>query len=416
MDVVPIIYSNTTLTTYKFYTEFLENTSNKYKEGVKDIIFQLFEKGDSDPYSNTYRIEPIVLPLLLSLFEQLSKFHKTEIPIQLHNNPATIDVLEFLYKCDFFHIGGNNKNPTFPTGRKLFTVNDNFLGGFKMKKLRNEHRVRAYSLSDDNLNSHLQNLKTDEEQRDFLVSHYTYKVREQFKELLFDNIYTAALHNTYIDILSELITNAVLHSKSNAFALMFVDRFKTKFSISDNGLGLEKSMEFKQSNGYYKLNSLKNLLDKEDTPTKISKGIRNNLHVIFETLYYSSLKDRHGLFDLMINAVLNCQGYFRLHFENSQIMISNRMMDELFELAEIRNAVYDLHTAYSLDQIKKEEWEQQLQDRSSQMRSSFVSFYNRTVKKYSEDIMYSSLRFYKVKFKGVHIEVEIPNTFDNANI
>jgi hypothetical protein len=31
------------------------------------------------------------------------------------------------------------------------------------------------------------------------------------------------------------------------------------------------------------------------------------------------------------------------------------------------------------------------------------------VKYYSEEIQYSSVRFFNVKFRGVHIEVEIPN-------
>lgn len=35
-----------------------------------------------------------------------------------------------------------------------------------------------------------------------------------------------------IVILSELITNSVLHSQSTVFALMFVDRYKTKSILS----------------------------------------------------------------------------------------------------------------------------------------------------------------------------------------
>lgn len=416
MYTIPIINSNSRLTPYKFYTEFLENIAASYKSGNDDIAFRLFEKGDSDPYNTTYRIEPIVIPLLLSLLEQLSKFHKKEIPILLNNNPATIDVLEFLYKCDFFHVGGKNKNPTYPIGRKIFDFNEDYLGAFKQKRIRNEHRVRAYSLNDDNLKSQLSKYELEEEKRDFLVAHYTYKVREHFQELLFDNRFTAALHNVYIDILSELITNAVLHSKSNAFALMFVDRFKTKFSISDNGVGLEYSMRSKNTTFYYSLNSLKDILQKQSSLSKISPAILNNLYTIFETLFYSSLKDRHGLFDLMINAVLNCQGYFRLHFENSQITISNRMMDELKKLGHIREEIYQLHISHQLNQINEKDWKEKLRIKSQEMQESFVEFYNKTVKKYSEDIIYSSLRFYRVKFKGVHIEVEIPNTLKNDNI
>ncbi|MBK7587902.1 MAG: ATP-binding protein [Bacteroidetes bacterium] len=106
-------------------------------------------------------------------------------------------------------------------------------------------------MEDDNLLTEIQKYKNEEAQRDFLISHYTYQVREHFEELLFDNEFTEYLHDTYIDILSELITNGVLHSKSNTFALMFVDKYKTKFSISDNGIGLEESIRTKMKPSYY---------------------------------------------------------------------------------------------------------------------------------------------------------------------
>ncbi len=411
MMEVAVIKSNSNFTPYKFYTEFLEDVAEFYSNGNKDIFFRLFEKGDSD-FNAEYRIDPIVIPLLLSLFEQLSKFHKKEIPVLLNNNPSTISVLEFLYRCDFFYVGGNNKNPTFPIGKRVISFNETYLGAFRQKLIRRDHKLRVYSLADDGLNNSIQSYRSEEEKRDFLISHYTYKVQEHFHELLSDNTSTLQLHNTYIDILSELIANAVLHSKSNAFVLMFVDRFKTKFSISDNGIGLEISMQQKHALIYYTPNEFKNQLEKICDLPKISPSILKNLHVIFETLYYSSLKDRKGLFDLMISSVLKCQGYFRLHFENCQILVSNRMKDDLIRLDKVRNEIYSTHVKFNLGQIKEDDWKNSIISKSSEILMEFTKFFKHMEKKYSDDIVFSSLRFYKVKFRGVHIEVEIPNSFE----
>jgi len=416
LNVRSIIKSNVNFTSYKFYTDFLKDIAESYRNGASEIVLQLFENGDEDVYNSTYHIDPIVVPLLLSLTEQLSKYHKKKLSLRLNNNPATIDVLEFLVKCDFFHISGNNVNPNFPRGRNILDFDPLFFGLFKGKVLRTQHRVRGYSLEDDGLAIAINDFSIEEDKRDFLMSHYTYKVRDHFQELLFENELTIDLHNIYIDILSELITNAVLHSKSNAYALMFVDRFKTKFSISDNGVGFETSMKSKKSTSYYELNSLKNELSKHSTISNISPEILNNLHTIFDTLYYSALKERHGLFDLMVTVVLGSQGYFRIHSENSQIIVSNRMMEELKNLEHLRNEIYSIHNLYALGQITDVEWEEIMQRKSLLLKNSFIDFYKKAVDKYSVDIKFSSLRFFLVKFRGVHIEVEIPNNLSDDHI
>lgn len=416
-NVRSILKSNIKFTPYKFYTQFLEEVASSYRAGdSSEIAFKLFDNGDENLYDSRYRIDPIVIPLLLSLFEQLSKFHKKKLHLELYNNFATIDVLEFLYKSDFFFISGDNTLPSFPKGRNILEFDNRFFGAFRGNDPRKEHRVRGYSLEDDGLRSLLQKYTGEDKQRDFLISHYTYKVREHFQDLLFDNDFTADLHNIYIDILSELITNAVLHSKSNAYALMFVDRYRTKFSISDNGVGFEESMKTKEATSYYTPNQLRNELIQYPALETVSQQILENLFTIFETLYYSALKDRHGIFDLMINVVLGSHGYFRVHNNNSQIIISSRMMKELKDLAEIRKHIYDIHISFLLGQLDKESWSLELAQKSEQLRYSFVSFYKKAIDKYSHEIKYSSLRFFKVKFRGVHIEVEIPNTISNDSI
>jgi hypothetical protein len=407
---IPIIKNNIALTPHNFYIDFLIDLANYYKKGnAEPIEFDLINDNDFDALFGKYHIDPITIPLILSISEQLKKFHKKPIKLNLVNNSGTISLLEFLDRSNFFKITGKNTNPTYPIGKNIFDFDEGYLGNFKGTDQREEHKVRSYSLKDDNLIDEIKKFSIEEDRRDFLVEYYIYKVKDHFSELLFDNKLTFNQHNLFIDILSELITNGVLHSQSDTYALMFVDRYRTKFSISDNGVGLEKSLKSKISTPYYTTMKLSQELSKHNSLLKIPIEIANNLHSIFEALYYSMLKDRAGLFDLMCNVVLTCKGYFRLHTENSQIIISNRMLENLMNLNSLRELISEAHNRFIYGKINKSAHEELIIKYSSQSFELFKEFYLDTIDKYNKDIKFSSVRFYPVKFKGVHIEVEIPN-------
>lgn len=405
--MVSILKNNENFTPYNFYSSFLKEIAESIsKNGY--IVLKFVENGDEKVFDSNYRIEPISIPLLLSLLEQLSKFYKEPIDLLLYKNNATKEVLNFLYKSDFFWVAGNNKLPSYPVGRNILKFEESFLGDLVKKDPRPEHRVRSYSLNDDNLNSKLKEFDSEDERRDFLISEYVYIVREHFRELLFDNSNTSDKADYYVELLSELITNGVLHSKSNTFALMFVNKFSTKFSISDNGIGFEESLKSKTENFLYKPFELKSKID-EIKFLDVNSQILNNLHIIIETLYFSALKDRRGLFDLMISVVLNSNGYFRLHSDNSQIIISNRMNKELNELNVLRNKLFDFHREILINSIRDNRYNDEMISLKKEISDCFLSLYKNICNKYNNDYRYSSIRFYNVKFKGVHIEVEIPN-------
>ena len=404
--MVNILNNNEKLTPYVFYSRFLKEVA-VFIQNNNDIHFKFVENGDEKIFDSTYTIEPITIPLILSLAEQLSKFYSKPIDLFLYNNHATKKVLKFLYKSDFFNLSGNNSNPSYPIGRNILKFNEQYLGDFIKKDPRPEHKVRCYSLNDRNHNKKLEQFIRDDEKRDFLVSEYVYIVRDHFQELLFDNDNTNNNVDLYIEILSELVTNGILHSKSNTFALMFVNKFATKFSISDNGIGFQESMKNKTEDLLYKPLELKNQLDKIND-LKINRKILENFNFIIETLYFSSLKNRRGLFDLMISVVLNSNGYFRLHSENSQIIVSSRMIKELVILSELRTRLFNLHRELLING-KNEELNKKMTSIKDEIKDNFISLYINICDKYNEDYRYSSLRFFNVRFKGVHIEVEIPN-------
>ncbi|MFG4003415.1 ATP-binding protein [Flavobacterium aquidurense] len=404
--MVNILNNNEKLTPYIFYSRFLKDIAANIK-GSEELQLKLVENGDDFIFDSNYSIEPITIPLLLSLVEQLCKFYKSPIRLALYNNTATKKILNFLYKSDFFYVAGANKIPSFPYGRNILQFDEHYLGDFIKKTPRPEHKVRCYSLDDNNLRNELAKFDNDDYKRDFLISRYIYVVREHFQELLFDNENTLENKDLYIEILSELITNGVLHSKSNTFALMFVNKYATKFSISDNGIGFTESLKSKQQDFLYQPLELKNEIDKLNT-LRINDKILENFNFIIETLFYSSLKDRKGLFDLMLSVVLKSNGYFRLHSENSQIIISSRMSSDLLILNALRDKLFNIHRQILINGGQDEHKEVML-SLKSEIKANFIQLYLNICNKYNDDFRYSSMRFFNVKFRGVHIEVEIPN-------
>lgn len=408
---INIFEKGKTFSSYHFYNIFLKEVASFYKQhNKKDIIEFNLAIDNEIPDSNSFFIDPITLPLLVSLSEQLKKFHNSPLKLNLSNNYNTNNLLAFLERSDFFHLAGDNENPTFPLGRNIFSFDKRYLGNFNSKLQKPEHKLREYSLNEDNLEIEIKKKNTSEDQRDFLVEHYLYKVKEHFGVLLNSNNITREMSYEYIDILAELITNGVLHSESNTYVLMFTDRFKTKFSISDNGKGLYKSLNEKDVSDiqYYNKFEIFNELKKVNI-LKINEQIENSLLAIFETLFYSMLKDRNGLFDLMCNVVLNCNGYFRLHNENAQIIISARMLDELNALYLNRQQIKLVHNQLLFETFTKKEFDVQMILIVEKVKKEFIELAKSIFKKYTIDTRYSSIRLFDVKFKGVHVEVEIPN-------
>lgn len=400
--VVSIINSGKNFTPLFFYTEFLTKLASFYRENKnEEIRFRLFEKGDDEIFNSSYSIDPISIPLLLSIIEQLSKFHKKPLELLLNNNHATLNVLEFLFRANFFNTISTSKK-----GSNILQYDSDYLGAFLGNEIRKEHIIRAYKKED--YTSLDFSIPDEILLRDQVNALTAYNVQNHFQELLFDNDNTSNNHNTYIDILSELITNGVIHSQSTTYAMMFVDKYQTKFSISDNGIGLKNSLSSKNSFPfYYQKNELRNSINLNID--SIDKYFIDNLVDIFEILFYSSLKERKGLFDLMINVVIKSNGYFRIHTDNCQIIISNRIFKYISSLNELRDEILNYHNLFELGKLESNEHQKHILEIKDLIKGQFVKIIKSTTKYYSEETRFSSIRFYNVKFKGVHIEVEIPN-------
>lgn len=403
---IVLIEDGITFSPYYFYTVFLDRLISCFDESMDEkpiISFKLTD--DNDLISGRYRIDPISIPLLLSLTQQLKRNQNAAITLELSNYPATLKVLEFLYRSDFFNVVGNEKNPGYSSGMDLLSFDTRCIGGFSSGNIRPEHKIRCYSKNDDPfLQAVYFSDKSDDEKRDFFVDHYAYKVFQHFEVLLRES--TGEFASLYVDVLSELITNGIMHSGSDVFALMFSDKFSIKFSISDNGVGLYNSLISKGDNKYYKRFEL---FEKIFESTSLTRNtLTNSLVVIFETLLFSMSKKRLGLFDLMVNVVNHYSGYFRLHNECSQVIFSPRLGKELELLENIRNEIRNIYFEKEFKKIDETAFDREIKRLISEGELLLLNLFQSTLKYYSDDVKFSAIRTFGVRFKGVHVEVELP--------
>lgn len=402
---VVLIHDGEVFTPYYFYNTFLQEIAEFYRKTIIDGKSISFKITDEKEYvMGKYRIDPIVIPLLLSLSQQIRIIQEKPIHLELTNVPSTNALLEFLYRSDFFYVSGNNSNPCFPIGKNIFTFDKNQLGGFMNRYPRPEHKIRCYALNDDRfLLNYINSMTNENERRDQIVEYYSYKVSEHFQPLLRE--FTNDRIAFFVDVLSELITNGVIHSETDVFALMFSDRYATKFSISDNGIGFYKSLAKKENTPYYVKFELFNLIKRE---VALQDTVMiNAVLYIFEALFFSMIKSRVGLFDLAMSVVNDFHGYFRLHCDYAQVILSVRMRDELAELKNLREEIRKLYSLHDFGKIKQSNFDQQLKNLINKSKTSMIRLYRKMWENFSEDVIFSSIRFFPIRFRGVHIEAEI---------
>lgn len=401
---IVLIEDGKTFTPFYFYNDFMKRFAVEFQkfESDEQIVFALSD--DTNPYMGKYRIDPISIPLLLSLSQQVVNYKRGKsIRLELSSAPALNKAMEFLYRSNFFDLVGDNMNPCFPIGQHIFNYEKGFIGGFRDNQIRPEHKVRFYSKKDNGVQDIIEYCNSDDEKRNLLIDHYSYEVFRHFGPIL-ENIDDENT-NEYIEILSELITNGVVHSESDVFALMYADRFSTKFSISDNGIGFEKSLN-KKNDKKEILKEFKNKIHKENN---LSKTVYAESFVaILEALFYSMIKDRLGLFDLMINVVDKLHGYFRLHNDYCQIIISNRMESVIQDLKKCREEFRGNNINKDYGKIGHDVYEERNKTIVQNSMQNILKLSKSILDNYSPDARYSAIRTYNVKFRGVHIEVDLP--------
>ncbi|PTQ92010.1 hypothetical protein C8P68_1156 [Mucilaginibacter yixingensis] len=400
--IILSLKEGTPFTSFRFYNEFLKELSQYYRTAANkydppDIVLD-----------NDLVIEPNTLPLLITLGAYLKDFHQKRARLIFENDLVSNHLIKFLQRSDFLYIIGNNMNPTFPLGRRIFQFDERQVGDFRSKKeQRADHKVRIYSLDDSAMASVVDSKCSEEAQRDDLIEYFSFSVTKHFEELISDADTDNRTRRNVINTMAELITNGLFHSKSDAYVMMFSGRFKLSCSIADKGIGLYPTIADKPPTSYYEpLGVFKELEGR--VRLKMSAEVQKCAFSIFETFYFSMLKNRRGLFDLMINIVVSCKGYFRLHYDSVQIIVSSRMSRELTELQEIRIAIANTHSQAGFGEIAEDEFLERMTMLSQKARQAILQLALTVFQRYTEDVQYSSIRIFSIKLPGVHIETEIP--------
>ncbi|PWS33384.1 hypothetical protein [Pedobacter paludis] len=387
-------------TSYRFYSELLSDLNEYYRSDYKGAAPVI-------SLDRSLRIDPSVLPLLMALGAFLKEFHKQSISLEMDNDLSSNGIIRFLQQSDFLHIVGDHDNPNWPNAKRIFKFNREAIGQFSQRgELRFDHKIHLYSRNDPGLR--LINLIDDgEKRRDALIEHFSFLATSHFENLVNDIGTDNFIKTQFVQIISELITNGIFHSGSDVYMMMFSNRFKTSCSIADIGVGLFDTIMAKEKTAYYNPGGLMGILSQKIT-VSMAPVTQKCAFSIFETFYYSMLKDRQGMFDLMLKVVIRCQGYFRLHYDNVQIIVSSRMLNELSMLQEIRTGIWRCHSWFLLNPELSDEYHQQMLSLSDQGQKAIISLAEGIFRNYTQDVQFSAIRIFQVRFKGVHVEAEIP--------
>jgi hypothetical protein len=392
------------LTSYKFYNQLLIRLQDYYRSKDYSNLPPIFT------FSSKFYIDSTVLPLLAGLGFYLSRFHGKAINLELTNTPETINIIHYLDKSDFFYIVGNNTNPTYPLGKQIFEFDPAYIGGYSgyiQRLQRVDHKLRCYAPVDSYINEILKSKYHAGIKRDFLLEYIKGRAENEFINIFEDRILLSQLKREFTSIISELVVNGIFHSHSPVFIMaqskgnISANINTTTISVVDVGIGFYNSLQAKTNSDYkfFKKNEIIDELKRKD-----KNLFTQDLSSIFEVLCYSLSQKRDGLFDLMINCFINNDGefqvlnYFRIHNKSCQIILSYKFQHHLEELKFIREEIrrrYLQDDEIGIDKLVLEG------------KSKIIEFAVRIVSEFSSNIQVSALRYSKVQFPGVHIELEI---------
>lgn len=370
------------LTSFKFYHQLFSALATHYKCNGKNTIpsfsFNLVDEFDA-----------AVIPNLIGLGLLIKRAHKGQ---QIDLEYLRINSTKFLESTMFFNYVGPDKiieeeffynNQVIRERRKIgfdiFKFNSNNLGFYnnstKSFDYNKDHKIHVYDNISYEYYKNYNEIKDKDKLEEKLDSIRTKinrdlepKVKKHFSRIIKYNERPDNEVKTILKILTELICNSILYSYSPCIALLQsksnIDfetkekRKKTYLSISDIGIGLAGSFQYKPN------------FKREVTKTfqsKFKKQLENYL-LIFDALHYSKEKNRENLYTLL-KLVINSGGKMRIHYDNVQVVFTTK---RCFGCEVIPNKC----AKCLLDN-------------------------------FSTDPLISPIRFLPYIFKGIHIEVEL---------
>lgn len=382
-DEVKKIYFIGNITSFVFYNQLFTALREHYRvNGVSVAPVFSFIYVD--------RFDPLVVPNLISLGFILKSIHNTPTCLEVASTNAT----KFLDNGWFFKavgpynvfsedldIDGSGLCRTIKqeTGYEIYDFDPKMLGFYNFSNVSNpfnpDHRVFVYK--DDSYSYYSKFIQEGVSEEELgIIRSEKYQELKPFIEKRYWNILRALNNNnkrTVLDILTEIVTNAVLYSGSPCSAMLQTKDNETKISISDCGVGFEYSFE-KRREKFKK--EYKNVFNEFSTEEQI---IYKDFLYIFETLCYSKEKsiardNLYTLFEIILKKGNNSNiedGTIRIHYNNTQVVMTSKRCSKCSKF-DPKNCAKCLLEGY----------------------------------KASNEMSKSNLRIFDSTFRGVHIEVE----------
>lgn len=349
------IYLKGNVTTNKLYTEALY-LLRKYYRNEKKIAPII------DLTQVTY-IEPEAVPLLIAFGDYFSKLYHSLIDIEMAEKSA---LQNFLINIRFHG---------YVKEQKFYNISSNYINNWLYKN-RDIHKIiwikKAHEYSD------VIRIKDLELQRTYLSYNIQKNIEEQCRTILSDtHKLPENLINFTIEGLAEILTNASVYSESQGYAYLASDRFGTKGSVCDCGIGLQESFEKQGNNCEW-------ILKNEDVKKNPEL---ESYYLIMEIMDYSYRKHKKGercnLWTVQ-NDLTKYGGTFKLHYRNIQVIFSSKRCKECQKISYFDEYGKRVCVADNLKPCLE------------CLRNGYLN---------NQDV---TIINYEVAFRGVHIEFEIP--------
>ncbi len=383
-DEAKKIYFAGNITSFVFYNQLFTALREHYRvNGVS--VAPIFS------FVHVVRFDPLVVPNLISLGFILKSIHKNSTCLEIASTNAT----KFLDNGWFFKavgsksvyseeldIDGSGIVHTIKqaTGYELYDFEPKMLGFYNFsnvsKPYNPDHRVYVYNEDSYSYYSKFIQKDVSEEELGIIRSEKYQELKPIVEKRYWNILKTLSDNNrcTILDILTEIITNAVLYSGSHCSAMLQTKDNITKISISDCGVGFEYSFKKRQGKfggDYTKV--FKKFSSEEQEKYK-------NFLYIFEALQYSKEKSvaRDNLYTLVAVVLRKNDNYgieegtIRIHYNDTQVIMTSKRCLKCNKFAP--------------DVCAK----------------CLLSHYNP-----ANEVSTSNLRFFDGRFSGIHVEVEI---------
>lgn len=279
-----------TVTNYYFYETILMKYLSIYKENK-------YEPPILDLRKVSY-IDVAAVSVLLSFGDYLRKVYHQKIEMLIEHES---EILNFLFYTKFIEISDE---------LEIFKIDDETRSSWKINPLRSLHKITFTRTEYSDVNK-IEDLL---QRRDFIFDNLLDSDRVMYRTIFEDlEKLPDSVIDTTLNSIAEIKTNAIMYSKSYSFTYIATDRFGTKASISDSGIGFEKS--FVNDKKALEMNHLF-----ADYDSKF-----HNFLIIMSALNYSYKKHvndkRKDLWTLKTEIVQN-NGILRIHYKNTLVIFS----------------------------------------------------------------------------------------------